>query len=153
MGFVKVHHGQNAKNPSRGVFSAFQEKLLLDAGSVFFVFFFGAVDFFVVHLATAVGASEGGHGDQHESGNESSHHEFHKNTFTERLIKGTRIVNWVYQRTDAYYQAIQAEANHGQNRSPTNRRTPADFRHVGHRVFLAHGGAWDGGSPGAFSAR
>jgi hypothetical protein len=79
-----VHHGQNEKNPSRGVLLAWQEKLLLDAGSVGCVFLLGAVDFFVVHLATAVRTSEGRHGHQHESGNESGHHEFHKNTLKEK---------------------------------------------------------------------
>jgi hypothetical protein len=32
-------------------------------------------------------ASEGGHGQQHESGNESGHHEFQKNTFGQRELK------------------------------------------------------------------
>jgi hypothetical protein len=84
MGFVEVHHGQNVKNPSRGVWTAVQERLLLDASWVGFIFFFGAIDFFVVHLATAVRTSKGGHGHQHESGNESSYHEFHKNTFKDK---------------------------------------------------------------------
>jgi hypothetical protein len=72
------------KKPLERGFGLVLKELLLDASWVFFVFFFGAIDFFVVHFAAAVRTCEGGHGHQHESGNECSHHEFHTNTLEQR---------------------------------------------------------------------
>ena len=73
----------DVKKPLKRGFVQSQEKLFLDASGVFLVFFFRAVDFFVVHFAAAMAACEGGGGHQHESRNKSSHHDFHRNTFWE----------------------------------------------------------------------
>jgi hypothetical protein len=69
------------KKPLERGFNKAQEKLLLGASWVFFVFFLGAVNFFVIGLATAMATCEGGHRQEHKSGNESSDYEFHRNTF------------------------------------------------------------------------
>jgi hypothetical protein len=73
----------DVKKPLKRGFSKSQEKSLLDASWVLLIFFFRAVDFFVVHFAAAMAACEGGGGHQHESGNKGSHHNFHRNTFWE----------------------------------------------------------------------
>jgi hypothetical protein len=58
------------KDPNEGAFLRGKQRLLLLAISVLFVFFFGAVDFLVVHLATTMAASEGRDGDKHEHGSD-----------------------------------------------------------------------------------
>ena len=69
------------KKPLERGFNKAQEKLLLGASWVFFVFFLRAVNFLVIRLATTMAAREGGHRQEHKSGNESSDYEFHRNTF------------------------------------------------------------------------
>lgn len=71
---------QTQKNPSRGVFNWRSQQSLLNAGFVFGVFFFRAVDFFVVHFAAAMATGKGRCTDQHEGGDESGHNEFHRST-------------------------------------------------------------------------
>jgi hypothetical protein len=56
-----------------------KEGLLLDASLVLFVFFLGAINF-LVHFAARMDASKRWSANQHECGNDSSDHEFHRGT-------------------------------------------------------------------------
>jgi hypothetical protein len=102
------------KTPRKGFLAASQEKLLLDASLVFFILFFGAVDFFVVHLAAAMATREGRRRHQHESGNESSDRDFHKNTFKKQGWKKSQNQVPVQTSTRISYQALKAHFKHGQ---------------------------------------
>ncbi len=102
------------KTPRKGFLAASQEKLLLDASFVFFIFFFGAVDFFVVHLSAAMAAREGRRRHQHESRNESCHHDFHRNTFKKQGCKKSQNQVPIQIDTLISYQALKAHFKNGQ---------------------------------------
>jgi hypothetical protein len=53
-----LHHAKKPVETFNGLFESVKKLLLLFALFGFFIFFFGAIDFFVVHLAAAMAASK-----------------------------------------------------------------------------------------------
>ncbi len=53
-----LHHAKKPVETFNGLFESVKKLLLLFALFGFFIFFFGAIDFFVVHLAAAMAAGK-----------------------------------------------------------------------------------------------